>query len=47
MSGGKNKVKNGLKNFEKLLETSCFFCMSCQNTVNTSVFGWFALKTGS
>ena len=21
--------------------------LSCQNTVNTSVFGWFALRTGS
>ena len=25
-----------------------FFCMvSCQNAVNTTVFGWFALRTGS
>ena len=25
-----------------------FFCMlSCQNTVNTCVFGWFVLRTGS
>ena len=29
-------------------KTSCFFaCWSCQNTVNTSVLGWFALRTGS
>ena len=29
-------------------KTSCFFaCWSCQNTVNTSVVGWFALRTGS
>ena len=28
--------------------TMLFFCMlSCQNTVNTSVSGWFALRTGS
>ena len=29
-------------------KTSYLFCMlACQNTVNTSVFGWFALRTGS
>ena len=37
-----------LKICGKLLENVVFFCMlSCQNTVNTSVFGWFALRTGS
>ena len=37
-----------LKNCEKLFQNIVFFCMlSCQNTVNTSVFGWFALRTGS
>jgi len=35
-----------LKNCEKLLQNIVFFFMlSCQNTVNTSVFGWFALRT--
>ena len=24
-----------------------FFMLSCQNTVNTTVFGWFGLRTGS
>ena len=56
MSGGKNTVKNDCflnrgawaeKLWKNCLKTSCFFCMSCQNTVNTSVFGWFALRTGS
>ena len=54
MSGGKSRVKNcrfwmeehELKNCEKLLQNIVFFFMlSCQNTVNTSVFGWFALRT--
>ena len=37
-----------LKNSEKLFQNIVFFGMlSCQNTVNTSVFGWFALRTGS
>ena len=37
-----------LKNCEKLFQNIVFFCMlSCQNTVNTSVFGWFALTTES
>ena len=37
-----------LKNCEKWLENVVFFCMlSCQNTVNISVFGWFALRTGN
>ena len=36
-----------LKKCEKCFKT-LFFCMlSCQNTVNTIVFGWFALRTGS
>ena len=56
MSGGKNRVKNDrflnggarAENYEKLFENIVFFCMlSCQNTVNTSVFGWFALRTAS
>ena len=29
-------------------QASCFFyIVSCQNTANTSVFGWFALGAGS
>ena len=37
-----------LKNCEKLFQNIVFVCMlSCQNTVNTGVFGWFALRTGS
>ena len=33
---------------DKLFQNIVFFCMlSCQNTVNTGVFGWFALRTGS
>ena len=37
-----------LKNCEKLVQNIVFFCMlSCQNTVNTGVSGWFALRTGS
>ena len=29
-------------------KTSCVFCMlSCQDTANTTVFGWFALGAGS
>ena len=37
-----------LKKCEKLFQNIVFFCMlSCQNTVNTTVFGWFALRTGS
>ena len=38
-----------LKKCEKLIVPKRrFFCMlSCQNTVNTTVFGWFALRTGS
>ena len=37
-----------LKNCEQSFQNIVFFCMlSCQNTVNTSVFGWFALRTGS
>ena len=40
--------EHGLKKCEKLLENIVFFCMlSCQNTANTSVFGWFALRPGS
>ena len=32
----------------KIVPKHRFFCMlSCQNTVNTTVFGWFALRTGS
>ena len=32
----------------KLFQNIVFFCMlSCQNNVNTTVFGWFALRTGS
>ena len=39
--------EHGLKKCGKLFQ-SIFFCMlSCQNTVNTTVFGWFALRTGS
>ena len=37
-----------LKKCEKVFQNMFFFCMwSCQNTVNTTVFGWFALRTGS
>ena len=37
-----------LKKCEKLFQNIVFFCMlSCQNIVNTTVFGWFALRTGS
>ena len=37
-----------LKKCEKLFQNIVFFCMlSCQNSVNTTVFGWFALRTGS
>ena len=37
-----------LKKCEKLFQNIVFFCMlSCQNTVNTTAFGWFALRTGS
>ena len=40
-----------LKKCKKLFQNIvflCFFCMlSCQSTVNTTVFGWFALRTGS
>ena len=25
----------------------CFCMLSCQNSVNTTVFGWLALRTGS
>ena len=36
-----------LKKCEELFQ-NIFFCMlSCPNTVNTTVFGWFALRTGS
>ena len=36
-----------LKKCEKLFQNIVFFCvLSCQNTVNTTVFGWFALRTG-
>ena len=32
----------------KIVSKHRFFCMlSCQNSVNTTVFGWFALRTGS
>ena len=32
----------------KIVPKHRFFCMlSCPNTVNTTVFGWFALRTGS
>ena len=31
----------------KIVPKHRFFCvLSCQNTVNTTVFGWFALRTG-
>ena len=51
MSGDKNGAKmiasigeHELKKCEKLFKASLFFCtLSCQNTANTSVFGWFAL----
>ena len=37
-----------LKKCEKLFQNIVFFCMlSCQNTVDTTVIGWFALRTGS
>ena len=37
-----------LKKCEKLFQNIVFFGMlSCQNTVNTTVFGWFALRSGS
>ena len=36
------------KNAKNCSKTARFCCMlSCQNTVNTSVFGWFALRPGS
>ena len=36
-----------LKKCEKLFQNIVFFgVLSCQNTVNTTVFGWFALRTG-
>ena len=36
-----------LKNCQKLCQNIVFVCiLSCQNTVNTCVFGWFALRTG-
>ena len=37
-----------LKKCEKLFQNIVFFCvLSCQNTVNTTVFGWFGLRTGN
>ena len=37
-----------LKKCEKLFQNIVFFCMlSCQNTVDTTVIFWFALRTGS
>ena len=37
-----------LKKSEKLVQNIVFFRMvSCQNNVNTTVSGWFALRTGS
>ena len=37
-----------LKKSEKLFQNIVFFRMvSCQNIVNTTVFGWFALRAGS
>ena len=35
------------KNAKNCSKTSFFCMLSCQNTVNTTVFGWFALRTGS
>ena len=33
---------------EKVFQNTVFFCMwSFQDTVNTSVFGWLALRTGN
>ena len=40
--------EHGLKKCEKLFQNIVCFCMlSCQDTVNTIVFGWFSLRTGS
>ena len=56
MSGGKNAAKNDwfftwrarAEKMRKIAPKHRFFCMvSCQNAVNTTVFGWFALRTGS
>ena len=53
MSGGKNRVKNDdffeLRSRSCKIANNCFKnCMwSCQNTANTSVFGWFAFRVGS
>ena len=55
-SGGKNRAKNAwflnwgaqAQKCEKVFQSIVFVCMlSCQNTANTSVFGWFALGAGS
>ena len=46
--GVNDRFLNGGARAEKLCQNIVFFCMlSCQNTVNTSVFSWFALRTGS
>ena len=54
MTGDKNRVKNdrflnggARANCEKLIQNIVFLCTwSCENAVKTSVFGWFALRTG-
>ena len=36
------------KKCEKLFQNMvCFTCLSCQDTANTSLFGWFAMGAGS
>ena len=56
MNGGKNGAKNDCfvncgaraTNCEKLFQNIVIFCiLSCQNTADTNVFGWFALGAGS
>ncbi len=37
-----------MKKSDKLFQNIVLFCMlSCQNSANTRVFGWFALGAGS
>ena len=54
MSGGKNGTKNDcflheLKKCEKVASKHhlFYYMVSCQNTANTIVFGWFALGARS